>query len=467
MSGKVYLIGAGPGKPDLITVRGLNILKEADVVIYDYLVDRGFLEYAKEGARLVCCDRLAKKGKYSNGFSIHQEKITDLVIQKAREGKKVIRLKNGDPSIFSRCSQELEALTKARIEFEVVPGVTAASAASCLSGIPLTDRRYASDCIFVTGHESKGKGKTMLDWNSIAKSGTIVLYMAVENLAGIVKKLIEAGKDKNTPVAIVQNASLLNQRVLIGTLKDIAAKAKNEKIKPPAIVIVGKVANFEKNFNWLRKNKKVLFTGLSDERFFISGTYFHMPLIKIEELNNYKEFDSYLIKIREFDWIGFASRYGVEYFFKRLKQVGYDSRILNGIKIAAVGNSTANKLLDFGIRADLVPKNESSKGLLERFRKENLKDKKIFMPRSDLSDKGLERGLKRLGASVTASYAYRNVMPNDLPDLDLAYFDEIMFTSPSTVRNFRKRYGKVPKGINISCIGDVTLAEARKCRLLD
>ncbi|PIR65465.1 MAG: uroporphyrinogen-III C-methyltransferase, partial [Candidatus Omnitrophica bacterium CG10_big_fil_rev_8_21_14_0_10_43_8] len=264
MSGKVYLVGGGPGKPDLITVRGLNILKEADVVIYDYLVDRQLLEYTKEGAELVCCDRLAKKGRYSDGFSIHQEKITNLVIEKAKKDKKVIRLKNGDPSIFSRCSQELEALAKARIEFEIVPGVTAASATSCLTGIPLTDREYATDCVFVTGHEAPSKDESMLDWNAIAKNGTVVLYMAVENLADIVKKLVEAGKDKNTPVAMVQNASRLNQRVLRGTLKDIAVKAKDEKIKPPAIIIIGKVAKLEKNFNWLRRNKRVLFTGLSE-----------------------------------------------------------------------------------------------------------------------------------------------------------------------------------------------------------
>jgi len=467
MSGKVYLVGGGPGKPDLITVRGLNILKEADVVIYDYLVDRQLLEYTKEGAELVCCDRLAKKGRYSDGFSIHQEKITNLVIEKAKKDKKVIRLKNGDPSIFSRCSQELEALAKARIEFEIVPGVTAASTTSCLTGIPLTDREYATDCVFVTGHEAPSKDESMLDWNAIAKNGTVVLYMAVENLADIVKKLVEAGKDKNTPVAMVQNASRLNQRVLRGTLKDIAVKAKDEKIKPPAIIIIGKVAKLEKNFNWLRRNKRVLFTGLSEERFFIKGTYFHLPLIKICPLENYDKFDDYLRSIRKFDWVVFASRYGVEYFFKRLNAIGNDARALTHIKIAAVGNSTKNRLLDFGIHADLVPWEESSRGLLKRFKKENINGKRIFMPRSDLSDKGLKNGLKRLGAVVTSIYAYRNVMPSDLPDLELSNFDEIMFTSPSTVRNFKKRYGKIPKGITRRFIGDVTLAEAKKCRLLD
>lgn len=193
MKNKVYLVGAGPGKPDLITVRGLNILKEADVIIYDYLVDRRLLGYAKDGAELICCDKLGKK-RYSNGFLVHQDKINNLLIKKAKEGKKVIRLKNGDPSIFSRCSQELGILVKNNIEFEVVPGVTAGVAASGLNGIPLTDRRYASSCVFATGHEDPKKKESLLDWNALSKMGTIVLYMAVENLETIVYKMLESGE---------------------------------------------------------------------------------------------------------------------------------------------------------------------------------------------------------------------------------------------------------------------------------
>lgn len=473
---KVYFVGAGPGKADLITVRGLNILKQADTIIYDYLVDKSILNYAKEGAELICCDTLGKS-KYSDGFLIHNEKINRLVIKKAQEGRKVVRLKNGDPSIFSRTSQELESLVKNEIEFEVVPGVTAASGAAAFSGIPLTDRRFASSCVFVTGHEDPKKKESSIEWKSIAKSGTIVLYMAVENLSKIVNELIKAGKSKDTKVAIVQDASLSTQKVLTGTLQNIVAKAKRYKIKPPAIIIIGEVAKLENKFNWLKKNKKILFTGLSDERFFTKEIYFHLPLIKIEPIKDYKEFDDYLKNITQFDWIIFASRYGVHYFFERLKKINLDARILNGIKIAAIGNSTANRLLDFGIKADLVPKKESSKGLIEEFRKINLKNKNIFLPRSDISDKGLSEALEKQGANITTSFAYRNVMPNNLPDLDFPakagsrskrenFFDEIMFTSPSTVRNFKRRYGRVPRKIKIRCIGDVTRREAKKWDLI-
>jgi uroporphyrinogen III methyltransferase/synthase len=453
---KVYLVGAGPGKPDLITVRGLNILKEADVVIYDYLVDKELLRYAKEGAELICCDRLAKKGRYSDGFLIHNEEINQLVIKKVEEDKMVVRLKNGDPGIFSRTSQELEALVKEGIEFEIVPGVSAASGSSAYSGIPLTDRRFASSCVFVTGHEDPKKKEGLLDWSALSKMGTIVLYMAVENLETIVSKLLEAGKDKDTSVAIIQDASLITQKILTGTLKDIVRKANLAKIRPPAIAIIGEITRLENKFNWLKKNKKILFTGLSQERFFIKGTYFHLPLIKIGPLDDYREFDNYLKDIKKFDWIVFASRYGVEYFFKRLKAINSDSRLLANIKIGAIGTSTKRHLLDFGILADLVPKKESSEGLVSEFKKIDIKNKKIFLPRSNISDKGLEKELEKLGANVRTSFAYRNVMPKDLPDLDLNFFDEIMFTSPSTVRNFKKRYKKIPKHIKVKCIGEVT-----------
>lgn len=458
-------MGAGPGSPDLITIRGLNILRQADVVIYDYLVDKRLLDETKEGAELICCDTLGKN-RYSDGFLKHNEKINQLVIKKAKEGKKVIRLKNGDVSIFSRLSEELDALVKEKIEFEIVPGVTAASAASAFSGIPLTDRRFASSCAIVTGHEDPSKKETTLNWKALAESGTIVLYMAVENLTQITAYLLKAGKSPDTQVAIVQGAGSLTQKVLTGNLRDIAQKAKLHKVKAPAIIIIGEVAGLEKKFNWLNKNRKILFTGLSKERFFIQGTYFHLPLIEIAPLEDYRDFDGYLKKVTGFDWIIFTSRYAVEYFFKRLEATGLDARRLSGIKIAAIGASTANKLKELAMSADLVPKKESSVGLLEAFKKINLKDKKIFFPRSNLSDKGLTAGLKSLQAQVSASIAYKNIMPQGLPDLDLNFFDEVMFTSPSGVRNFVKRYGKPPHKIKLSFIGDVTANEAKKWRLI-
>lgn len=466
MINKVYFVGAGPGDAGLITVRGLRILRQADVVIYDYLLDRRLLDEAKGGAELICCDTLGKK-RYSDGFSTAQDKINNLIVKKAKEGKRVLRLKNGDSAIFSRISQELDALIKNGIDFEIVPGVTAASAASCFTGVPLTDRRFSSSVVFVTGHEDISKEKTAIDYKSICGCGTIVFYMAAENFTKIASKLIKEGKPKDTPVLAVSNAGKINQRIAKAKLSDIGRVLKKEGITAPAIFIIGKAVTLENNFNWLRKTKRILFTGLSKERFFLKGTFFHLPLIKIEPIADYCDLDNYLKGIRDFDWVIFTSRYAVEYFFQRLNLLGYDSRVLRDIYIAAIGNSTNNRLRDYGINADLIPETESSNGLLNELKKINLKNKKVFLPRSDIADKGLTEGIKGLGARVSASVAYKNVMPKGLPELDLNFFHEIMFTSPSGVRNFVKRYGKVPKKVKVRCIGDVTLNEARKCHLSD
>ena len=458
MDAKVYLVGAGPGDPGFITVKGRQILSRADVVIYDYLVDRRLLESARPEAELVCC----------SGFGKNQhDKINSFMLKKVKQGKKVIRLKAGDPFVFGRASEEMEALIKNKIAYEVVPGITAAAAASSLSGIPLTDRKLASSCVFVTGCEDSLKKENFIDWDKIAASGTIILYMAMEVLPEITRRLLEAGKNPKTPVVIMRDVSFLTQKALNTTLKDAAREAKKNRIKPPAVIIIGETAGLRKRFDWLKKSKKALFTGLSEERFFQKEMFFHLPLIKITALKDYSAFDKALKNISSYDWLVFSSRYGVEYFFQRLKAIGYDARKFSWAKIAAIGNSTKNKLSNFGLIADLVPKDESSKGLIKAFKKIDLKGRNIFIPRSDLSDKGLTEGLKNLGAEVTACVAYKNIMPECLPEVDFSFFDEIYFSSPSGVRNFIKRYGRPPKTIKVRCIGDVTKKEAKKWGLPD
>ncbi|MFZ5799943.1 MAG: bifunctional uroporphyrinogen-III C-methyltransferase/uroporphyrinogen-III synthase, partial [Candidatus Omnitrophota bacterium] len=329
-----------------------------------------------------------------------------------------------------------------------------------------TDRKLSSSVVLVTGHEAAGKKLSAVDWKGLAAAGTIVLYMAVENIARIVGKLFEAGKSPETPAAAIYRAGSFSQQIVNARLKELPAAIKAKGIRAPAIIIIGKTVKLGKQFNWLRKNKRILFTGLSQKRSFLKGNYFHLPLVKIVPLDNYRRFDNYLLYIRQFDWLVFASRYGVEYFFKRLNYVGLDSRFLRGMKIAAVGASTARRLRDYGIIADLAPKEESSAGLLKVFAKMDMKYKKIFLPRSNLADKGLTEGFKNLGCQVTSVVAYKNVMPAHLPDINLESFNEIMFTSPSTVRNFLKQYGRPPKAVKISCIGAVTRQQALKLRLL-
>ncbi|MFH2070501.1 MAG: uroporphyrinogen-III C-methyltransferase [Elusimicrobiota bacterium] len=459
--GKVYLVGAGPGGHDLITVRGMRILEQADVVVYDYLADKSILKYAKPGTELICADELSPE-KHSDSFIKKQKLINEILVKKARQGKKIVRLKNGDPFIFGRATEELNVLVKNNMDFAVIPGVTSASAAACFSGIPLTSRDCSSSVVFVTGHEAVDKKGNCIDWGKIALMDTVVLYMAMENLSQIAGKLIASGKSPNTPAAVVSNVTKINQKLVAGTLKNIKDKIKIQNISAPAIVIIGEVVKREKHFNWFRKAKKIIFTGLSPERFFEKGLMFHIPAIEIKPSEDYGELDNRIKKIEMIDWVIFTSRFGVYYFFERLYKSGYDVRALSGINIAAIGSSTANKLKEYGIAADMTPEEECSAGLLSEFKKINIKGRKILLPRSDIADKGLTDGLRKLGAEVFPCVAYRNVMPENLPDMNFDFFDEIIFSSPSTVRNFIKRYGMPPERIKIRAIGPVTKKEAGK-----
>ncbi len=450
----MYLVGAGPGAKDLISLRGQQALGQAEVVIYDYLVDGEMLEDVNPRAKLICCDELDKK----------QAKVNSAMVKFAEKGKLVVRLKNGDPFIFGRAEEEIEALLKNRIEFEIIPGITAAAAAACFSGIPLTSRRISSSVIYVSGQQAKGE-KPAIDWQAISKNETIVLYMAVKNIQSIAQQLIKNGKPADTPVAAISQAGRINQKIAIAKLDNISRIVKKEEITAPAIFIIGPVVRLNERLNWFRRNKRVLFTGLSAKRFFLKGNYFHLPMIKIEPLDDYADFDRYFKAISSFNWVIFTSRYAVQYFFQRLDKIGLDTRSLWNIKIAAIGNSTAVRLKSQGIIADLIPKVETSKGLLNVLKRIPLKDRRIFLPHSDISDKGLVKGLKKFGAKVIACVAYRNIVPENLPSLDLDTFNEIIFTSPSCVRNFVKRYGKPPKKAVIRCIGEVTRAQAKKLRL--
>lgn len=237
----MYLIGAGPGAPELITLKGLEVVKEADVLVYDRLVSKEILKLAKPGAEKIPCNQFSKLHK--NGFAVDQEKINRFLVKKAKENKLVVRLKNGDPLIFARGGQEAEHLAQEKIPFKIIPGVTAATAAAAEAGIPLTDRRYASVVSFITGHEDSAKETTAIDWENISRKGTLVFYMGVENLAFIVKQLIHYGREPHTPVTIVEKATLPGEKIVSSNLANIVRKAKVKKIKPPAIIIIGEVVN--------------------------------------------------------------------------------------------------------------------------------------------------------------------------------------------------------------------------------
>jgi uroporphyrinogen III methyltransferase/synthase len=476
--GKVYLVGAGPGNPGLITIRGSEILHLADVVIYDYLVDKRILSEARQAKELICCDRLGKS-RYSNGFLISQKRINALMVKKAREGKIVVRLKNGDPSIFGRLSQELDSLVSNKIDFEIVPGVTAASAASCVSGIPLTDRRFASSCVFVSGHEDPMKKSSLLHWESLAKSGTIVLYMAVENLPLIVKRLFKAGKPAHTPCAIIKDATLSTQRILIGTLGDIAERARAKKIKPPVIVIVGEVVGLGEKFNWFKKlplfGKGVLITRPREEAIELAkilednGAVTHiLPTIEIRKDDCSKRLDSYLKKIDVYDWVIFLSQHGANSFFNSLRLSGMDIRALKGVKLCAIGPKTKETIESFGVNVKKMPKKFCKDSIMEEFKKINISGKKVLMVCSSFSDNNLISALRALGAKVDYVYGYITVLSKKYLRqikslLKKRCLDLITFTSPSCVHGFMGGFKKgelrnLLKGVKFAAIGPITRA---------
>lgn len=457
-SGIVYIVGSGPGDKGLITVKGAKILSQCDVVVYDYLCGKEVLEYCKDECHKICAE------EFSQNHTVDRVgKMYEFIIEKVREGKRVVRLKGGDPSIFARLEEEEKILKENNIEYRVIPGVTASSAGACMLGIPLTSRNYASKLTIITGHEFSDKSSSLIDWKRFSNNETIVIYMGVERISDIVHRLVNiSGLNPKTPVAVIQNISKINQKFIISSLDNVCEDVRKNDVKPPAIFIVGEVVKYSDTLNWYKTQKKILFTGISEERFFEEGIIFHIPMVKIIPLEDYSVLRGYISRIvnEEFDWIVFCSRYGVIYFFKNLFEMGFDTRVLSKLKFACVGSSTANMLKNYGIVADLVPKDENSEGLVRAF--ESVDRARIFMPRSDLSDKGLKKSLSELGFYVEECIVYKNIIPEDLPDIDFSLIDEIIFTSPSTVRNFVRRYGKIPDGINIRWIGPKTEAEVRK-----
>lgn len=450
----VYIVGAGAGEPDLITVKGKEILKNAETIIYDYLVDKRIFEDLLPSAELICA-RESGRGKF------RQEVLNRLIVKKYKQGRKVVRLKCGDPLLLARAKEELEFLTRNKVPFFIVPGITAASAGSAFLGIPFTSRDISSSVLFITGKEAEGKISS-IDWKKLAQlNQTIVIYMGVKAITKISELLIKGGLSPSTPLAAISSAGSFSQKYVIGNLGN-SFKLLEKGITHPAIIIIGEVVKLSKKFNWFRKVKKVLYTGISQERYFEDALFFHLPLIKIIPADDYSPLERAIKNIAEFDWLVFSSRFGVLYFFERLFKLKKDVRSLAQVKIAAIGASTAGKLKEYGLKADLIPEIETSFGLLKAFSKIDIREKKILLPRSDIADKGLTQGLSAQGAQCINCVAYKNIFPQDLPEIDFSLFDEIMFTAPSTVRNFKKRYGLPPLKIKISCIGEVTRKEVEK-----
>jgi uroporphyrinogen III methyltransferase/synthase len=477
-TGTVYIIGAGPGDPGLITVKGLRCLKEADVIIYDHLVSEDIIRQANESARLIYA------GKKGGDHTLPQDEINRLLVEEARRGNIVARVKGGDPFIFGRGGEEAEILAGAGIPFEVVPGVTSAIAVPAYAGIPLTHRGYTSTVAFVTGHEDPTKEQSDIDWKTLSGIGTLVFLMGVKNLSQIAGSLIEHGKDTRTPAALIRWGTTDNQETLTGTLQDIAGKAEEKRFSPPAILVVGHVVSLRAALNWFEKKplfgKGVVITRpeAQAEDFAVllqlqGARVIHFPTIRIVPPENYAGLDQAIAQLSVYNWIIFTSANGVTFFLNRLKELGKDVRELKGIRICTIGPATAAKIEALGIRVDLVPDDYISEGVVSAFQDIDIKGNRILLPRAESARDVIPEGLAKLGATVDVVTAYRTVNSgrkrSDIePLINEGKVDVITFTSPSTVINFIEIMGKdfiIPPQVKIACIGPVTAAAAQKAGL--
>lgn len=474
-TGKVYIIGAGPGDAGLITLKAVEALLAADVLIYDNLVNEELLKFAPPPARFIYA------GKKGGDHTLSQEQINELLVKEAQAGNTVARLKGGDPFIFGRGGEEAQKLAENNIEFEIIPGVTSAIAVPAYAGIPLTQRGFTSTVAFVTGHEDPTKEKSDIDWPALAKIGTIVFLMGVKNLPQITKELIKNGKAPETPAALIREGSLPTQQVLVGMLSNIVVLAHTNNFRPPAILVVGDVVDLRDKLRWF-DNKPLFGLGVvitrperqADDlaRLLLEqgANPIAFPTIAIEPPTDWNELDKALDRLESYHWLIFTSANGVQFFFQRLREKGKDIRDLKGIKICCIGPATASQIEEKDIKVDLVPDEFIAEGILKSFAAMDLQGKKILLPRAAKARDTLPEGLKEMGAQVDVAAAYRTVNSGRKKEelvalLEAQAVDVITFTSSSTVTNFVEIMGNdfvLPPQVRVACIGPVTAATAKK-----
>jgi uroporphyrinogen III methyltransferase/synthase len=478
--GKVYLVGAGPGDPGLLTIKGKESLSQADVIIYDYLANPLFLKEAKEKAEIIYV------GKKGGCHTMSQEEISSLIIDKAMEGKVVVRLKGGDPFIFGRGGEEAQELAKAGVDFEVVPGVTSAIAVPAYAGIPLTHREHTSTVAFITGHEDPTKAGSDIAWDKLAgATGTLVFLMGVGNLPRIAENLIKNGRSPETPVAVIRRGTVPEQRTIIGKLENIAQAAEENVIKPPAIIVVGEVVVLREDLEWFEKRplfgKRIVVTRAREQasEFLkqlagLGAECIEFPTIEVAPPLSWNALDLSISELEGYQWLLFTSVNGVKYFLARLKKLGKDVRDLKGSKIGAIGPKTAQAWQDIGITPDLMPDEYRAEAVVTCFEKLETKGMRILLPRAEKAREILPEALRKMGAEVDVIPAYRTVRPeNDTEKirdmLASGKIDMVTFTSSSTVTNFVEMFEedaqdlkKWMAGVTVASIGPITAKTAEE-----
>ncbi len=477
-TGFVHLVGAGPGDPGLLTVRGRDCLRRAEVVIYDYLANPLLLAEAPADAERVYV------GKMRGHHHRPQEEINTLLVEKALVGKRVVRLKGGDPFIFGRGGEEAQVLRRHDIPFEIVPGVTAGHAAAAYAGIPLTHRDYTTSLSMVTGHLDATRDLDHIDWAHLAKGGgTLVFYMGVANLARISTELVRNGRPAETPVALVRWATLPSQQTLVGTLADIAEKVAQNGFKPPAVIIVGEVVNLRNELCWFDNRplfgKRILITRNLDQAEEFAGRLRELgaepllcPTITIAPPESYAELDAALAELKRIDYLILTSVNAVDAFFSRLAVSGMDARALADICLVTVGPKTGAALQAYGLRPDLMPDDYQAEGVVELLRGQ-VAGKRILYPKAALARDLIIAELSKAGAEVIAPVAYGSAPPagaaTTLHELVNQNVDLLTFTASSTVRNFidllRADDLSLATAIPAASIGPLTSATARELGL--
>jgi uroporphyrinogen III methyltransferase / synthase len=477
-SGKVYLVGAGPGDPGLLTLKGNQILERADCVVYDFLVNKDLLRLARADAEKICVGRRGEVGR------LRQNEISQLLVKRARAGKSVCRLKGGDPFVFGRGGEEAQALAEAGIAFEVVPGVSAGHAVAAYAGIPITHRDITSTVTFVAGYEDPEKESSRLDWPHLGTCpGTLVFFMAVRNLPRISQALIAHGRDPATPVAVIQWGSLPYQKVITGTLADIPDKAS--AVMTPAITVIGEVVNLRERLNWFEAlplfGRRIAITRareqagvLREELAALGAEVIEIPTIEIRPPDSWEPLDAAIRRLDEFHYLLVTSANGVRNFLARLAACGRDVRALHGLVIGAIGPATAAEFSRTGVKVDLLPTEYVAEGLLAALGDRDLRGKAFLIPRAKAARDVVPRVLEERGARVEVVEAYQTVTP-EISSQELACLltpppDAITFTSSSTATNFAKLVGETQlaetlRGVAIASIGPITSQTLRKLGL--
>jgi uroporphyrinogen III methyltransferase / synthase len=478
-SGIVYLIGAGPGDPGLMTLRGLELIRRADCLVYDYLANAAFLSEASPEAEIIYV------GKKGGDHTLPQKDINQLLVAKARAGKTIVRLKGGDPYIFGRGGEEAQELVQHGIPFEVVPGISSAIAVPAYAGIPLTHRQHASLVSFITGHEDPTKSESSIPWEVLAKSpGTLVFLMGVKNLPDICRELRDHGKAASTPAAVIYRGTTPAQRCVSGTLENIAERVAAAQLTPPAIFVVGSVVELQTELNWFERRplwgKRILVTRSRHQASaFVKllseygATCLEAPTIDILPPDDgYTALDEALASLDRYHWLVFTSPNGVAAFFNRLFHSGRDVRALGDCKLAVIGAATAQALREHGLVADLVPEDFRAESLVAALSPLVHAGQLLLLPRAQEAREVLPQEMANRRVTVHVVPSYKTVPPAKLPAatqaaLNHGDLDVLTFASSSTVTNFARMIGrdhlqKLAATAVIAAIGPVTATTLEK-----